>query len=131
MKRRLLPIVAAVIVSSYSQHTKAQTDLAPGQNPNFAVSREHYMKIADSLNRWHSTTQHEMYKAIDWLAERKEARADRREFRRQLRLERARWYNGHFYNGGYYNRNFNYRYDHYRRGRSWGISPWYGLNFWL
>ncbi len=89
------------------------------------------MKMADSLNEWHSTTQQQNYKAIDWLVDRREARADRREFRQQLRLERARhmdypyrYYRGN-YHRGYYN---NYRNNY--RGNRFHISPWYGLNFW-
>jgi hypothetical protein len=138
MKKYLLHLILAVVVLFCSYITIAQTDLAHDQNPNYAVSRSKYMQIADSLNEWHSTTQHNIYKAIDWLADRKEARADRREFRRQLRMERARWdydyYNGGYYSGNYYYRNSNnrYRYNNYnyRRNRSFGISPWYGLNFW-
>jgi len=118
----------AVCFSGYIAH--AQTGLAPDQNPSYAISRAKYMQIADSLNEWHSTTQQNIYKAIDWLADRKEARADRREFRRQLRMERARW--DYDYNDGYYHRNYNNRYrsTNYRRSRSFGIHPWYGLNSW-
>jgi hypothetical protein len=134
MKKNLLHLILAVVVLFCSYVTTAQTDLAPDQNLNYAVSRAKYMQIADSLNEWHSTTQHNIYKAIDWLADRKEARADRREFRRQLRMERARWdydyYNDGYDSGNYYYRNPNnrYRYNNYRRNRSFGISPWYG--FW-
>jgi len=118
---------------------QSQSVLAPDQNPNFAVSRDKYMKIADSLNTWHSTTLQEIYKAVDWLADRKEARADRREFRRQLRLERAEWYND--YDDGYYNYypynryqrgyyNNNYYNGYYRRNHSYfSLHPW-GLGFW-
>jgi hypothetical protein len=136
MKKNLLKLMTIVTVCFSGYIASAQTGLVPDQNPNYAVSRVKYMQIADSLNEWHSTTQHNIYKAIDWLADRKEARADRREFRRQLRMERARWdydyYNDGYYSGNYYHRNFNdrYRYNNYRRNRSFGISPWYGLNFW-
>jgi hypothetical protein len=135
MKKNLL-LVLTVVVCFCGYKASAQTELTPDQNPNYAVSRVKYMQVADSLNEWHSTTQHNIYKAIDWLADRKEARADRREFRRQLRMERARWdynyYNDGYYSGNYYHGNFNHRnrYNHYRRNRSFGISPWYGLNFW-
>src|SRR5688500_8500465 len=136
MKKYLLLFMTAVAICYSSYRANAQTGLAPDQNPNYAVSRSKYMQIGDSLNEWHSTTQHNIYKAIDWLADRKEARADRREFRRQLRMERAGWdydyYNSGYHSDNYYYRNFNnrYRYNNYRRNRSFGISPWYGLNFW-
>ncbi len=137
MKKNLLPFISTAAVLFCSYIAVAQTDLAPNQNPNYAVSRAKYMQIADSLNEWHSTTQQEMYKAIDWLADRKEARADRREFRRQLRMERARWIDyGNYYNDGYYfqnnyyrNYNNSYRYNNWRRNRSW-FYPSLGLNFW-
>ncbi|MBL7745219.1 MAG: hypothetical protein JNN00_17215 [Chitinophagaceae bacterium] len=117
---------------------QSQTTLAPDQNPNFAVSRDKYMKIADSLNAWHSTTLQENYKAIDWLEDRREARADRREFRRQLRMERARWDNDYYYDNynyypynnyrrGYYNNN--YYNNRYNRGNRFYINPW-GLWYW-
>ena len=136
MKKNLLHLFSTAVVLFCSHTSTAQTDPAPNQNPNYAVSRAKYMQIADSLNEWHSTTQQNIYKAIDWLADRKEARADRREFRRQLRLERARWdydyYNDGYYPNNYYHRNYNNRYrsNNYRRNRSFGIHPWYGLNFW-
>lgn len=137
MKKNLLfPILtAAVCFCSYTG--TAQTNLAPDQNPNYAISRAKYMQLADSLNEWHSTTQQENYKAIDWLADRREARADRREFRRQLRMERARWVDYGYYNDGYYlpnnyyyRNNNNYRYNNWRRNRSFGVYPSLGLNFW-
>lgn len=132
MKKALLFFIATAAVSLFSQTAIAQTDLAPDQNPNYEKSMAKYIHMADSLNKWHSTTQHEMYKAIDWLADRKEARADRREFRRQLRMERARWgYDYDYHYNGYYRDNYNrYRYHPYRRNRSFGITPYYGLNFW-
>lgn len=134
MKKKLLYFIPGVVVLFFCYIATAQNDLAPDQNPNYAVSRAKYMQIADSVNKWHSTTQQDIYKAIDWLADRKEARADRREFRRQLRMERSRWDYDH-YNTGYYPayyRNYNnrYRYNNYRRQRSFGIYPSVGLNFW-
>jgi hypothetical protein len=137
MKKSLLS--ASMLLTGFflSVSGNSQLALAPDQNPNFAVSRDKYMKMADSLNAWHSTTLQENYKAIDWLADRKEARADRREFRQQLRLERARWYNNDYYNNydyypsyygnrGYYNNNYYYNNRNYRRNRSsWGLGIWW------
>ena len=123
MKKNLLFLAVTITACFCSYIVTAQTNLAPDQNPNYAVSRAKYMQIADSLNEWHSTTQQENYKAIDWLADRREARADRREFRRQLRMERARWSDYGYYNDGYYlpdnfyhrNHNNYYRYNNWRR----------------
>ncbi len=139
MKKNLLFTIVTAAVCFCSYISTAQTNLAPDQNPNYAISRAKYMQLADSLNEWHSTTKQENYKAIDWLADRREARADRREFRRQLRMERARWVDDGYYNDGYYlpnnyyyrnNNNNYYRYNNWGRNRSFGVYPSLGLNFW-
>jgi hypothetical protein len=129
MKKVLLSFIATATVSLFAFDTFGQNGLAPDQNPDFAVSRDKYMKVADSLNSWHSSTQQEIYKAIDWLADRKEARADRREFRRQLRAQRSVWLDYDVY-GDYYRGNRYYRYRPYRSYRPFGIRPYYGINFW-
>lgn len=113
---------------------RSQINLPHDQNPNFAISRDKYMKMADSLNSWHSITLQETYKAIDWLADRKEARMDRRESRIQLRLERARWYGGYQYDNYNYNPYNRYRGGYYNNGyhrgnRSFYFNPW-GYGFW-
>jgi hypothetical protein len=128
MKKVLLSFIFTAAVSLFTNFTFAQTALAPDQNPDFEVSLAKYTKMADSLNSWHSSTQHDIYKAIDWLADRKEARADRREFRRQLRAQRVVWGDYGNYNN-YYDR-YNYRHRSYYRHRSFGFRPYYGLNFW-
>lgn len=101
----------------------AQSELAPDQNPNYAVSRAKYMKIADSVNTFQGTTDQQTYKAIDYLADKAEARANRRAFRQQLRLERAR--NG-YYNPGWYNPSINFDYNRYGRWSSYNnfYSPY-------
>ena len=91
----------------------AQTSLAPDQNPNYMVSQARYMKMADSINSWHSTTPQETYKAIDYLEDKREARANRKAWRRELRMERAR--NGGWYNNGY-NNDYYYPYNNYNNG---------------
>lgn len=134
MKTYLLAALGAILISTTV--TNAQTELAPDQNPNFAVSRAKYMAMADSLNTWHSTTHQEMYKAIDWLEDRRQARVDRREFRRQLRLERARWGNDYYYDyytpgfrNGWGNYNYYYNNRYYRRSNSLFLHPW-GFGYW-
>jgi hypothetical protein len=107
--------------------TNAQTGLAPDQNPNYMVSRDKYIQLSDSLTAYQSTTIQDTYKAIDWMQFRRDARAERRAFRRELRLERAR-YGGYYYDNYYpvYDYNY-YNYPNYRRygnygyyGRGWG-----------
>jgi hypothetical protein len=132
---RTLFVLALVFAAGIAM---AQTELAPDQNPNFAVSRAKYMKVADSTNAWQGTTSQQTYKAIDFLADRAEARANRRAFRQELRMERAR--NGYYYDNSWYpSMNLNYG----RYGNRWGsynnfYSPYrynrrgnfnWGLNF--
>lgn len=113
---RKMSLFALLFISSFA--LRAQTNLVADQNPNFAASRDKYMKLADSLTDWHSTTLQETYKAVDWLADKAEARSERREFRRQLRMERARWNNS--YVGDYY-------YPYYRNRQ--GAYPGYYHNY--
>lgn len=115
MTKVILPAVTLVMVTLFTATTIAQTSLAPDQNPRYMESQQKYMKVSDSVNTWHSTTLQDTYKAIDFLADKQEARDQRRAFRRQMRMERARWGwdNGYYdnYNGygypGYYNNNYN------------------------
>jgi hypothetical protein len=110
----------------------AQTDLAPDQNPNYAVSRDKYMKMADSINAWHGTTAQETYRAIDYLEDKREAREQRRAFRQELRMERAR--RGYYYYDNYYNYYRPYYYHRYPRyyssygySHNWDAYYRYGL----
>ncbi|WP_315818959.1 hypothetical protein [Paraflavitalea speifideaquila] len=87
------------------------------------VSQARYMQMADSINSWHGTTVQDTYKAIDYLEDKRELRANRKAWRRELRMERARnsgWYNG------YYN---NYSYPYNYNNRPWGGTGW-GNYFW-
>ena len=110
-----------------AQTGNAQTDLALNQNPLFEVSRSKYMAMADSLNKWHSTTIQNTYKAIDFLEDKKIARAEKQAFRRELKLERAKrgYYNNYYRNytpSRYYN---NRIYDYYPNYRYNGYRPYY------
>jgi hypothetical protein len=116
MKRNVLYNLALLpLAMLFATLGMSQTMLADDQNPNYMVSQAKYTKMADSINAWHGTTPQETYKAIDYLVDKREAREQRRAFRRELRLERARngyYYNDYgYYNPGYYgyNNNFNYR----------------------
>ncbi len=108
MKRIIFSILPLPVVMLFAMTAVAQNSLAPDQNPNYMVSQARYMKMADSLNSWHSTTPQETYKAIDYLADKAEARAQRRAARREWRMERTRWdyyngYNDYYYPNSYYN----------------------------
>ncbi|RYY95762.1 MAG: hypothetical protein EOO11_15135 [Chitinophagaceae bacterium] len=91
----------------------AAAQTVPDQNPAFAVSREKYMRMADSITRWHSTTAHDTYKAYDWYEAREERRAARRNSRYAVRLARAQRYDRGAYYDPYYD-----SYNSYRGGRS-------------
>src|SRR5690606_10954389 len=100
--------------------------------PNYAVSRDKYMKMADSINAWHGTTAQETYRAIDYLEDKREAREQRRAFRQELRMERAR--RGYYYYGNYYNYYRPYYYHRYPRyyssygySHNWDAYYRYGL----
>ena len=114
-------LTASLIVATVL--TSTAHNLAPDQNPSFMVSQARYMQMADSINSWHGTTLQETYKAIDYLEDKRELRANRKAWRRELRMERARnsgWYNG------YYN-DYYYPYNSYNRpygGTGWGNYLW-------
>lgn len=114
MKKRLHSFLY-ITIGSLLLNTAAiaQTGLAPDQNPNFMESQNKYMYLADSLNAFHSTTIQDTYKAIDFLADKREARAERRAFRRELRMARA-LYGGYYYDRYYYNDYYTpYYYNNY------------------
>lgn len=110
----LLPLAMLIATWGMSQ------SLAPDQNPDYMVSQARYMGMADSLNVTHGETIQDTYKAIDWMADRQQRREDRRAFRRQLRLERARY--GYYYNDYGYGYNYNYP--------SYSYYPSYSGNYW-
>ena len=120
-----------LLLSGFATTLNAQEALVFNQNPGFAQSRDRYMYLADSMNSWHSTTFQETYRAIDYMVDRQEARERRREFHRQIHLERVRnrfgRSNYYYYptNGnGYYN---NYGYNSSYYGRPYAVNlfrPW-------
>lgn len=121
-----LPLVTFFCLFSFSASAQ---DLAYDQNPNYKISQDKYMRMADSVNRLHGTTLQETYKAIDYLADKAEAREKRREYRQQRRM------NSYLYDWDYYDyrpshqRYGRYRYWHrpyipYRNDRFWGSLPW-------
>jgi hypothetical protein len=111
--KKLLRTSAPLLALFFAGIASAQSP-DPDQNPNYAVSRDKYMKLADSVNQWHSTTIQQTYKAYDWYDARMERREKDRQFRRDLRLLR---------NSNYYRPYYNYRpYHHpYRSYAPWGF----------
>ena len=105
--KKAIPYFLTLMVMAVVHLESSAQSLVADQNPNYAVSRDKYMKLADSLTDGQGTTIQDTYKAIDWLADRAEAREERREFRRQLRMERLRWNNN--YIGSYYYPAYRYR----------------------
>lgn len=125
MKKTLLIATSMMLMLAVAA-TAQTTD--PDQNPDYMVSQARYVRMADSINSWHSTTPQETYKAIDYLEDKREMRANRKIWRRELRMERARnsgwYYNGNGYNNGYYPYN-NYNYNNGYYSRPWGYrSNW-------
>lgn len=123
-------LTACIVSLGLSGFAQADTEagLAYDQNPQFEVSRARYMNLADSLIQWHSTTPQETYKAIDYLADRREARLARQAFRDQLRLIRAErggyYYDDYYYDPYYSGRPWYHRYNHYQR-----FYPGYSSNY--
>ncbi len=89
----------------------------PNQNPNYQQSRAHYQSKADSINAQQGTTHQQTYKAIDYLADKADEKALRRQNRHELRMERARW--------GYSNWNVGW-YPSIGLGYGWGWHRPYG-----
>lgn len=126
MNKNLLSFILLSGGLMLSHNLSAQNSLAPDQNPQFETSKTKYMAMADSVNAWHSTTTQETYKAIDYLEDKKLARHERQEFRRELRLERAR---SNYYSNRYYMPYDNYNYNRFRNN-NWYRSPrMYRSNF--
>ncbi|RYY39733.1 MAG: hypothetical protein EOO08_08660 [Chitinophagaceae bacterium] len=116
MQRLLLLMLASAGTIAASAQT------VPDQNPNFAVSRDKYLKLADSVNRWHSVTMQNTYKAYDWYEAREERRTARRQTRQAVRINRSRYsgwnngYNSSRWNNPYYDPYY-YNPRSYRRWR--------------
>lgn len=123
MRTLLLNALSTITFVGITCIAAAQTNLAPDQNPNYEASRDRYMKMADSLNAWNSTTPQQTYKAIDYLEDKRTAKEQRRAFRQKLRLERAR--DSRDYGYRYY-RPYTHMRDNYSpRYSTWRVLPWW------
>jgi hypothetical protein len=121
MTKSLLILLAASLSFSAGAQTVAD------QNPQFAVSREKYMKMADSITRWHATTLQNTYKAYDWYeakVERRDARRNNRQAVRLAHAQRGSYYDPYSYQNPYYYDP--YYYNH--RSRSGRRNSW--SNWW-
>lgn len=126
MKKYILTSALSVLGIFQICISSAQESLAPDQNPQFAASRDKYLKISDSVNQWHGTTFQETYKAFDWYDQKMERRNDRRQFRRELRMERAR--NSYYYSP--YNNRRNYYSPYYNNYNNYNYNNRYNRNWW-
>jgi hypothetical protein len=102
-----------------SATTGASAQSVADQNPNYAVSRDKYMKMSDSITRWQSTTAQNTYKAYDWYEAREERRTARRDNRNAVRLARAQrsgYYDSRYNNYNNYNSYDPYYYNSRQRG---------------
>ncbi|MBK7885038.1 MAG: hypothetical protein IPJ81_15590 [Chitinophagaceae bacterium] len=106
----ILFLSSCISLSSLGQARQLVAD----QNPQYMQSQNKYMAMADSLTAWHATTLQNTYKAYDFFEAKAERKAERRDFRRTLRLERARRLN-YFdpYNNQYYNNRNSFWYNPY------------------
>ena len=123
MKKTFTTSALLILTLHFYSGAAAQSNRSSDQNPDFAVSRTKYMSIADSVNQLHSTTVHQTYKAYDWYEAKMERRQKRQDFRRELRLERARYSN-------FYHRNYGYQPPYfYPGGRGLGRNNSH-FNYW-
>ncbi|HSN61458.1 MAG TPA: hypothetical protein VLR49_11015 [Ferruginibacter sp.] len=116
---KLFTLLLFSIFFSSLQSTFAQSGvILPDQNPQYSISKEKYMGLADSINKFHSTTLQNTYEAYDWYDAKQKRRSDRLLFRRELRLERARYSNRWNYNNynGWNNRNYYQPYNNWQNG---------------
>lgn len=120
MNKTLLTLLLGFMFVSAS----AQPALAPDQNPRYKESMDKYISIKDSLQLTNNTTVQQTYKAYDWYEAKQQARQDRINFRRQLRLNRSYYgYNPYSYYDDPYRYNGRNRYYYPRSG--YRNIPWY------
>ena len=116
---KLFTLLLFSIVFTSLQSSFAQSEvLLPDQNPQYYSSKAKYMLLADSINKFHSTTLQNTYEAYDWYDAKQKRRSDRLLFRRELRLERARFSNRWNYSNynGWNNRDYYQPYNNWQNG---------------
>lgn len=115
--KQLMTIFGLAIGSLlFSQTTYAQ-ELAPDQNPNYRVSMVKYMAVKDSLTNTMSTTVQDTYKAYDWYEAKLERKAQKKQWKHEERMARAKYGRSYSsYDNGYY--------GNYYNGYNSGWSNW-------
>ncbi|MDR2222111.1 MAG: hypothetical protein LBE34_05155 [Flavobacteriaceae bacterium] len=102
------------------------------QNPNYRVSMDKYMVLVDSITRDFGTTEQNTYKAYDWYEAKQERKAQKKQWRHEERMERAknRGYYSNSYYDGYYGNGYNTGYynNYHSRGWGWNLIPRIGFN---
>ncbi|MGL5275636.1 hypothetical protein [Myroides sp.] len=107
--KQLMTIFGLAIVSLFFNQTTYAQELAPDQNPNYRVSMVKYMAVKDSLTSTMSTTVQDTYKAYDWYEAKLERKAQKKQWKHEERMARAKYgrsyssYDNGYY-GNYYNR---------------------------
>ncbi|AJH13622.1 hypothetical protein SAMN04488089_10180 [Myroides profundi] len=117
--RKLMTIFGLALGSLlFSQATYAQ-ELAPDQNPNYRVSMVKYMAQKDSLTATLSTTVQDTYKAYDWYEAKMERKAQKKQWRHEERMARAKYGRSYYsYDNGYYG-NYNSYYSGWNNWNTW------------
>ncbi|AJA68740.1 hypothetical protein HX045_04380 [Myroides odoratimimus] len=117
--RKLMTIFGLALGSLlFSQATYAQ-ELAPDQNPNYRVSMVKYMAQKDSLTATLSTTVQDTYKAYDWYEAKMERKAQKKQWRHEERMARAKYGRSYYsYDNGYYG-NYNRYYSGWNNWNTW------------
>ncbi|MFY7652695.1 MAG: hypothetical protein ACOVQE_08315 [Chitinophagaceae bacterium] len=93
-------IILSLLFVGFTGAIAQETNLLPDQNPNYLVSKNKYLAMADSLKANQNTTVQETYKAFDWYQAKMDRRQQRFESRRQIRLANAQA-NRNFFNNGW------------------------------
>jgi len=125
--KKLLSILGLVLSSLFGFQSAYAQELVEDQNPNYKASLSKYMAAKDSLTATLSTTVQDTYKAYDWYEAKQERKAQKREYRHEERMARAknRSYNNGYYNNGYYNNGYygNGYYGSSYYNNSWNWLP--------
>ncbi|MTG96954.1 MULTISPECIES: hypothetical protein [Myroides] len=93
-------------------------ELVEDQNPNYRNSMYKYVAIKDSLTTTLSTTVQDTYKAYDWYEAKQERKAQRKLWKHEERMARAKYGRNHYYSD-YYGNSYGGYYNGYNSGWNW------------
>ena len=108
-------ILLVLPAMTYCQQTIV---FASDQNLHYKESQDRYMKVADSLTTFHSTTLQQTYKAYDWREAKHARKQQNREWRHQEILNRP--YTNYYYWSDYNPYNYWSDYSPY----NYYVNPW-------